>query len=194
MLHECDERFRILQILHCVDIVKHADVNVVGAKPGQEIVQGGGAFGNIPCLLILAVLPGGADMPLNEHLFAPTLQHLADEGPKVGRRHVNVNDIYTARHGGIHHGGGRLKGFAVEIFASKPHDTRREVCFSQSAVLHIFPSVIISFRGLPGIMLSSITPKPAKEKAPALGAEASKKTYLNMTASLAEPTETMPTG
>ena len=86
-LHDAVE-LRLL--VHEVD---HAQVDVAGAQPLQQILKGGHHLVHVPGADILAVLPGGAEVPLDDPPLPLSGDGRADVGAHLGLRHPAVQDV-----------------------------------------------------------------------------------------------------
>ena len=65
-------------VIHSVHIVNHADVDVVGLHLLQQVVESGHYLRHFAGTQVLAVLPYGAKMALDDECLAPSFECRAD--------------------------------------------------------------------------------------------------------------------
>ena len=87
-----------------VHIVDHAHVDEVRAQTLQQIPKPGAHLVHVPGALVLAVLPDGAQMALEQEFVPPPLQRAAQAGAHPGVRGVQVDVVDPQALGGVQQG------------------------------------------------------------------------------------------
>ena len=109
----------LIEIHLLVHVVDHPHVDVVCPQPAEQVVVGGFHFLYVPGALVLAVHPGGAQVPLEDE-FLPAPRHgLAEGVPDVGLRVVQVKVVDPQLYSGVQNLQGGLllpvhKGLAAQ--------------------------------------------------------------------------------
>ena len=92
ILHEL-AGVNLLKLFFLVDVVDHSQVNVIRSQAGKQIRKGLLYLYKLPGTDVLAVLPGGADVPLNDPFVTPAFDGRADVGADVWLRHPAVQNV-----------------------------------------------------------------------------------------------------
>ena len=129
-----------LPVGHSVHIVDHADIDIVCTQAAEEVGIAGSDLLQVPGALVLPVLPGGADVALDDKLLPPARQSPAQLVPDLGVRDIAVQAVSP---GGLHDVqklldlGIALSGVALTAHADLAH---LDAGAAQCAVLHrVFP-------------------------------------------------------
>ena len=136
--HVVDERagHDALVLVDVVHVVDHAELHVVGAEAREQVFEGGAYEAHVARAHVLPVLPGGADVPLNDPAIARVGEGGAQVAAHVGAGHPAIEDVdalLLAARGHGAHLGGRLLLHPLGAEADLAH---HEPGLSQSAVFH----------------------------------------------------------
>ena len=125
--------------------VDHADVHIVGVQPGEEVLKEPLAVVQIPGAAVLAVLPGRADVPLENHLLPAAFQGCTQVGAYVGLGHEDVQNIDALLHSLVHYGVDGLGVLTLQILAAQANLADLKAGASQRTVFHKEPllSVVV---------------------------------------------------
>ena len=79
-----------VEVLLRVHVVDHPQVDVVRPQPGEQVLEGLPHQGQLPGADVLALLPGGAEMALDDPLFPAAFDGVADHCAHLGVGHPAV--------------------------------------------------------------------------------------------------------
>ena len=116
--------------------VDHAQVDIVGLEPFQQVLKGRPALPHIPGADILPVLPGGADVALDVPALPPPGQGQAQAGAHLGIRHPAVQNIDAQLLRPHQHRFALPGGVALHPFRAEADFADHQPGFAQSAVIH----------------------------------------------------------
>ena len=126
----------LFKFIRAVNKVDHAQINVIRLHSCKKITE---SFINLIKLsgtFILAVLPGGADVSLNDPFVPAAFDRISDIGADIWLRHPAVQNIDSLFLTYINDLFYLFCVVAFQPFASKTDLTDLETCFSKCTVLH----------------------------------------------------------
>ena len=155
----------LLPLLLRVDVVDHAQVDVVGLQAGQQVLKGGADVGHVAGAVILAAFPCGADVPLNVPLIAVFVDTLADDVAGLGVSHPAIQDVDALGGCVLDQRDAFFFGVALQPLAAKADLADLQVCLAQSAGFHkvclllicVAPFICSRFYALPSMAWTSST-------------------------------------
>ena len=130
-----------LVLVDVVDVVDHAQLHVVGAEAREQVLERGTHEIHVARAHVLAVLPGGADVALDDPAVARAGQRSSEVAAHLGSRHPAVEDVDARFLAALDHGahlGGR---FLLHPFSSEADLADFEPRPAQFAVAHTNPSL-----------------------------------------------------
>ena len=127
----------LLPLLVAVGDVNHAHLDVVGLQAVEEVLEAGLALLHVAGAGVLAVLIDGADVALDDHLVAATLQGVADVGTRLGGAVVDVDIVHAAVEGHRHQLERCRAVQLLEAAASDAYLAHLKTGGAQRTVLHI---------------------------------------------------------
>ncbi len=129
IIHELAACHR-LKLVRFIDKMYHAEVHIIGLHPRKQILKGRLHQSQIPCPHILAVLPGGTDMPLDDPPVPSSLQCRPDIGTHIRLGHPAVQNIDPFFLAGINNFLYLLRIMPLQPFAAKSDLAHLKSCFS----------------------------------------------------------------
>ena len=82
-----------LELFQVVDVVHHAQLDVVGVKAGQQVVEGHLALLHVARAHILAILPGGSNVALHNPVTRILGARISQPGTHLRVAHPAVDDV-----------------------------------------------------------------------------------------------------
>ena len=82
-----------VEVLLRVHVVDHPQVDVVGLQPGEQVLEGLPHQGQLPGADVLALLPGGAEVPLDDPLLPAALDGAANLAAHLRVGHPAVQNV-----------------------------------------------------------------------------------------------------
>ena len=123
-------------VFHGINVMDHAQVDIVGAKPPQQVLKRRADVGHVPCTDVLAVLPGGAQVPLHVPLLPAALHGLADDIPGFRVRHPAVHNVHAPVVGVPQQRHGVFLLVAFQPFPAETDLADGKACFTEYPILH----------------------------------------------------------
>ena len=120
-------------LIHEVD---HAQVDVVGAQAGEQVLKGGLHFVHVPGADVLAVLPGGAEVSLDDPALPLPGDGGSDVGAHGGLRHPAVQDVDPLSLAAVDHPFDFLRAVALQPLRSQADLTDHQPRISQRPIFH----------------------------------------------------------
>ena len=127
----------LLPLLVAVGDVNHAHLDVVGLQAVEEVLEAGLALLHVAGAGVLAVLIDGADVALDNHLVAATLQGVADVGTRLGGAVVDVDIVHAAVEGHRHQLERCRAVQLLEAAASDAYLAHLKTGGAQRTILHV---------------------------------------------------------
>ena len=125
-----------------IHVVDHAQIDVIGIHAPQDVFKSSLCLLHVPRADVLAVLPGGADMPLHDPFFALSFHGLPDDVPGFRVRHPAVNDVDALFPGIAQQFHGFRFVVALQPFPAETDLTDLQSCLSQCAILHMSSAAV----------------------------------------------------
>ena len=119
-----------------VDHMDHADIDVIGSEPVEQVLKKELRFGKVERPAVLAVFPDGAEVALHDGTVPPPRQSPADVRPDIRLRHENIEQIDPRVERGVHsplHNCGLL---AFEVFTAESDFRNRDSGSAELSVNH----------------------------------------------------------
>lgn len=135
----------LMEIVHGIDIVNHAYVEVIGAQLFQLQLERSDGLRHIARAQILVVLPCGAKMPLNHETVASAFECRAYVAAQIGIRRIDVDEINAVRNGEIQIRLHLVSPLVHEPFAAESNRANADSRASQYSVLHILLELLTLF-------------------------------------------------
>ena len=82
-----------LELLHVVHVVDHAELHVAGSQAREQVLERGAYRVEVARARVLAVLPSGADVPLDDPAVALSRDGGAQVAAHLGFGHPAVKDV-----------------------------------------------------------------------------------------------------
>ena len=129
----------VRELLGRVDVVDHAEVDVVGAEAVEQILERALHRLDLAGADVLAALPRGAEMPLDDPVLAVAGDGVADHGADARVAHPAVEDVHALLAGRRHDGRDLLGALVLEPLPADADLGNPELRPAQPAVLHLLP-------------------------------------------------------
>ena len=125
------------EILLGVDVVDHPDVEVVGPELLQLGFERRAGLFRIARAEVLALLPDGAEVPLNDEIPAAAFEGGADVFAQLRVRRVDIDEVDAAVDGEVEIRADFSGALLHESLASECYGTHAQARSAQYSVLHI---------------------------------------------------------
>lgn len=122
-----------------VHVVDHAQFDVIGAQALQQVLEGRAHLVQLAGTHVLAVLPGTADVALDDPLIARRLQGLAEGRTHRRVAHPAVHDVHAGRGAPGGHGVHLGLLHLADPLGAEPDNTRLQARAAQFPILHGTP-------------------------------------------------------
>ena len=121
--HEFDELpgHDALVLVDVVDVVDHAQLHVVGAEAREQVLERGTHEIHVSRAHVLAVLPGGADVALDDPAVARAGQRSSEVAAHLGSRHPAVEDVDARLLAALNPGAHLVGRFLFHPFGSEAY-------------------------------------------------------------------------
>ena len=125
-----------LELVEVVDVMHHAQLNVVGVEAREQVVKGNLALFHVARAHVLAVLPGGANVTLHNPMPRVLGTSVSQTRANLGVAHPAVHDV-DAQLGGTQRDGARLIGaHAVEPLPAKADLGHLQIRTAKPSIVH----------------------------------------------------------
>ena len=122
-----------------VHVVDHAQLHVVGVQAREQILEGRAHLIQLAGAHVLAVLPGTADVPLDDPLIARRLKRLAEGRAHRRVAHPAVHDVHAGRRAPGGHGVHLGLLHLADPLGPEPDDARAKARTAQLPIFHRAP-------------------------------------------------------
>ena len=119
-----------------VHVVDHAQFDVVGAQARQQVLEGRAHVVQLAGAHVLAVLPGTADVALDDPLIARRLKRLAEGRTHRRVAHPAVHDVHAGRGAPGGHGVHLGLLHLADPLGPEPDNARLQAGLAQLPVFH----------------------------------------------------------
>ena len=122
-----------------VHVVDHAQFDVIGAQALQQVLEGRAHLVQLAGAHVLAVLPGAADVPLDDPLISRRLKRLAEGRAHRRIAHPAVHDVHAGRGAPGGHGVHLGLLHLADPLGAEPDNARLQARATQFPILHGTP-------------------------------------------------------
>ena len=102
-----------------IDKMQHADVDVVGLQTFEQVFEICNAFADVAADLVLSVHPAGANVSLDDDVFAASAERFADVGTHIGFAHEDVEKVDSRVQRGVDDGFYKFIVLPLHVFAAE---------------------------------------------------------------------------
>ena len=126
-------KFRLL-----IHEMNHSEIDIIGLKACKQIGKGFLHLIHISGAHILAVLPGGAEVSLDDPFFPSSLQGVSDIGTDIGFGHPAVQNIDSKAFAAVDDRFYLFRIVPFQPLRAEPDLAHLQACFPQFSVPHDF--------------------------------------------------------